>query len=64
MKNIRIFIKKFSYFGGKIFSIFEQACICNGCQILQGSNLQSPDHQFDRHQPDLPRPAYEEIRNV
>ena len=29
MKNIRIFIWKFSFFGGKIFNIFEQACFRN-----------------------------------
>ena len=29
MKNIRIFIWKFSFFGGKIFSLFEKACFHN-----------------------------------
>ena len=29
MKNIRIFIRKLSVFGGEIFNIFEQACLRN-----------------------------------
>ena len=29
MKNIRIFIWKLSFFGRKIFNIFELACFCN-----------------------------------
>ena len=29
MKNIRIFIRKLSFFGGEIFNIFEQACFRN-----------------------------------
>ena len=37
MKNIRFFFRKFSFFGGKFFSIFEQACFHNvnvTCQTL------------------------------
>ena len=37
MKNIKIFIRKFPFLGGKIFSIFEQACFRNvnvTCQTL------------------------------
>ena len=33
MKNIRSFIRKFSFFGGKIFSIFEYTCF-RGVMIL------------------------------
>ena len=29
MRNIRIFIRKFSFFGDKIFSMFELACFRN-----------------------------------
>ena len=37
MKNIRIFIQKFSVFGGKSFNIFEKACFRNVRQNFKGN---------------------------
>ena len=35
MKNIRIFIWKFSFFVSKIFNVFEQACFRNAISMSQ-----------------------------
>ena len=40
MKNIRIFyLKNCHFFGGKIFSVFEQACFRNDLRKCAGSQL-------------------------
>ena len=40
MKNIRIFIRKCLFFGGQVFSIFEQACFRN--ETCCGYSLEEP----------------------
>ena len=45
MKNIRIFIRKFSFFGSEIFNTYEQACFRNDeitQEILQSRSAGFP----------------------
>ena len=49
MNNIReFFISKFSFFGGKIFSIFEKVCFRNGIWAVSSKKKPSNVHKMCR----------------
>ena len=47
MKNIRVFIRKFSVFGGEIFYIFEEACFRN--DTTKGMNGEQRSELYFAH---------------